>query len=312
MIRDVIRFALALAVGWLPLQAFAQDAANAEIARSDALVTLNQQRTEAGLDNTIALNQNRSAAAAARQQAQAAQHDIDSMRNALAALLGAGPDRGLEIARPMLKTPGIALPSVLPSDLLARRADIVAARWRVEAAQHGIDASKAAFYPSINLSALAGLAAGNLGDLFGSDALLLNGGPALSLPIFEGGRLEQQLRSSDADRDLAVANYNETLVGAIRDVANAVQAARALDAQVASTTVARDAAARAHALVLQRQRAGLATQLDVLAAQAPLLRLDQQLAALVAARRIASIDLDQALGGGIAVDSPNPTASHSN
>ena len=290
----------------------ALDAANAEAARADGLISLNQQRIKAGLDNTIALNQNRSAAAAARQQAQAAQHDIDSMRNALAALLGAGPDRGLEIARPMLKTPGIALPSVLPSDLLARRADIVAARWRVEAAQHGIDASKAAFYPSIDLSALAGLAAGNLGDLFGSDALLLNGGPALSLPIFEGGRLEQQLRSSDADRDLAVANYNETLVGAIRDVANAVQAARALDAQVASTTVARDAAARAHALVLQRQRAGLATQLDVLAAQAPLLRLDQQLAALVAARRIASIDLDQALGGGIAVDSPNPTASHSN
>lgn len=290
----------------------ALDAANAEAARADGLISLNQQRIKAGLDNTIALNQNRSAAAAARQQAQAAQHDIDSMRNALAALLGAGPDRGLEIARPMLKTPGIALPSVLPSDLLARRADIVAARWRVEAARHGIDASKAAFYPSINLSALAGLAAGNLGDLFGSDALLLNGGPALSLPIFEGGRLEQQLRSSDADRDLAVANYNETLVGAIRDVANAVQAARALDAQVASTTVARDAAARAHALVLQRQRAGLATQLDVLAAQAPLLRLDQQLAALVAARRIASIDLDQALGGGIAVDSPNPTASHSN
>lgn len=288
----------------------AHDAANAEAARADALIALNQQRIKAGLDNTIALNQNRSAAAAARQQAQAAQHDIDSMRNALAALLGAGPDRGLEIARPMLKTPGIALPSVLPSDLLARRADIVAARWRVEAAQHGIDASKAAFYPSINLSALAGLAAGNLGDLFGSDALLLNGGPALSLPIFEGGRLEQQLRSSDADRDLAVATYNETLVGAIRDVANAVQAARALDAQLASTTVARDAAAKAHALVLQRQRAGLATQLDVLAAQAPLLRLDQQLAALVAARRNASIDLDQALGGGIAVDAPIANASH--
>ena len=288
----------------------ALDAANAEAARADGLISLNQQRIKAGLDNTIALNQNRSAAAAARQQAQAAQHDIDAMRNALAALLGAGPDRGLEIARPMLKTPGIALPSVLPSDLLARRADIVAARWRVEAAQHGIDASKAAFYPSINLSALAGLAAGNLGDLFGSDALLLNGGPALSLPIFEGGRLEQQLRSSDADRDLAVANYNETLIGAIRDVANAVQAARAMDAQIASTTTAHDAAAKAHALVLQRHRAGLATQLDVLAAQAPLLRLDQQLAALVAGRRIAAIDLDQALGGGIATDAPNATASH--
>jgi NodT family efflux transporter outer membrane factor (OMF) lipoprotein len=288
----------------------AADAAKAEAARADALIALNQQRIKAGLDNTIALNQNRSAAASARQQAQAAQHDIDSLRNALAALLGAGPDRGRDIARPMLKTPGLALPSVLPSELLARRADIVAARWRVEAAQHGIDASKAAFYPSINLSALAGLAAGNLGDLFGSDALLLNGGPELSQPIFEGGRLEQQLRSSDADRDLAVANYNETLVGAIRDVANAVQAARAMDAQIASTNAARDAAAKAHALVLQRQRAGLATQLDVLAAQAPLLRLDQQLAALVAARRVASIDLDQALGGGIAIDAPTATASH--
>ena len=288
----------------------ALDAANAEGARTDALVALNQQRIKAGLDNTIALNQNRSAGAAARQQAQAAQHDINSLRNALAALLGTGPDRGLEIARPILKTPGIALPSVLPSDLLSRRADIVAARWRVEAAQHGIDASKAAFYPSINLSALAGLAAGNLGDLFGSDALLLNGGPALSLPIFEGGKLEQQLRASDADRDLAVATYNDTLIGAIRDVANAVQAARSMDAQIATTTIARDAAAKAHVLVLQRQRAGLATQLDVLAAQAPLLRLDQQLAALVAARRIASIDLDQALGGGIAIDAPTATASH--
>ena len=288
----------------------ALDAAKAEAARADGLIALNQQRIKAGLDNTIALNQNRSAAAAARQQAQAAQRDIDALRNALAALLGAGPDRGLEIARPMLKTPGIALPSVLPSDLLARRADIVAARWRVEAAQHGIDASKAAFYPSINLSALVGLAAGNLGDLFGRDALLLNGGPALSLPIFEGGKLEQQLRASDADRDIAVATYNETLLVAIRDVANAVQAARALDAQIASTVGARDAAAKAHALVLQRQRAGLATQLDVLAAQAPLLRLDQQLAALAAARRIASIDLDQALGGGIAIDAPTATASH--
>lgn len=292
-------------------QAFdAQDAANAETARSEALVKLNQQRIKAGLDNTIALNQNQSAAAAARQQAQAAQQQIDALRNALAALVGAGPDRGLEITRPMLATPASALPSLLPSDLLARRADIVAARWRVEAAQRGIDASKAAFYPSINLSAMVGLAAGNLGDLFGSDALLVSGGPALSLPIFEGGRLRNQLLGSQADYDLAVANYNQTLLAAIREVADAVQGARALDAQFASARVARDTAAKAHALVLQRQRAGLANQLDVLAAQKPLLQLDQQLAALNARRRIATIDIDQALGGGIATSAPNTTASN--
>ena len=287
-----------------------QDAANAEAARSDALVKLNQQRIKAGLDNTIALNQNQSVSASARQQAQAAQQQIDALRNALAALVGAGPDRGLAIARPQLSTPDASAPSLLPSDLLARRADIVAARWRVEAAQHGIDASKAAFYPTINLSAMIGLAAGNLGDLFGSDALLINGGPALTLPIFEGGLLRNQLMGSNADYDLSVANYNQTLLGAIREVTDAVQGARALDAQIASTRIARDTAAKAHALVAQRYRAGLANQLDVLAAQKPLLQLDQQVATLNARRRTATIDLDQALGGGIAIEASNATASH--
>ena len=285
------------------------DAANAEATRADALVSLNQQRIKAGLDNTIALNQNRSTSLSAKQQAQAAQQQIDALRNALAALAGAGPDRGLQITRPKLTSPDITLPSLLPSDLLARRADIVAARWRVEAAAHGIDASKAAFYPTINLSMMVGLAAGNLGDLFGSKALLINGGPGLTLPIFEGGRLRNQLMGSNADYDLAVASYNQTLVGAIHDVTDAVQAARSLDAQIVTTRQARDTAGKAHALVQQRYRAGLATQLDVLAAQRPLLQLDQQLAALNAKRRTAAIDLDQALGGGIAVDAPNTTAS---
>lgn len=289
-----------------------QDAAQAEAARSDALVQLNQQRIKAGLDNTVGLNQNRSASAGARQQAQAAGQQIDALRNALAALVGAGPDRGLDITRPRLATPEASAPSQLPSDLLARRADIVAARWRVEAAQHGIDASRAAFYPTINLSLMAGVAAGNLGDLFAGDALLVNGGPALTLPIFEGGRLRNQLMGSNADYDLAVANYNQALLGAIREVADAVQGARALDAQIASLRVARDTAAKAHALVAQRYRAGLANQLDVLAAQKPLLQLDQQLAALNAKRRSATIDLDQALGGGIAFDSPGRLSSHAN
>ena len=284
-------------------------AAEADAARADALVALNQQRIRAGLDNTIALNQNRSAAQAARQQAEAARQQIDALGNALAALAGAGPDRARALVPPRLATPDLAIPSTLPSDLLARRADIVAARWRVEAARHGIDASKAAFYPTINLAAMAGLAAGNLGDLFSSQSLLLNGGPALSLPIFEGGRLQAQLRASDADYDLAVASYDQALLDAIHQVADAVQAGRALDAQIASTQAARTSAAQAHALVMQRQRAGLATQLEVLAAQKPLLQLDQQLAALVAQRRIAAVDLEQALGGGIDLAPRTPLAS---
>ncbi len=292
-------------------QAFdARDAATSETGRVEALIGLNQQRIKAGLDNTIALNQNRSTSASAKQQIQAAQQQIDALRNALAALAGAGPDRGLQIEGPKLATPDVNLPSLLSSDLLARRADVVAARWRVEAAARGIDASKAAFYPTINLSMVVGLAAGNLGDLFGSNALLINGGPGLTLPIFEGGSLRNQLMASNADYDLAVANYNQTLLAAIHEVTDAVQSTRALDAQILTTRQARDTAGKAHALVQQRYRAGLTTQLDVLAAQRPLLQLDQQLAGLNAKRRTAAIDLDQALGGGLAVSGPSPIASN--
>lgn len=288
-------------------QAFAAlDVAAAEHRRSNGLLDLGRQRVRAGLDNQLSLRQAESAVAAADAQQQAAQQQIDAARNALAALLGKGPDRGLDIAKPtLLSAPTAHVPDVVPSELLGHRPDVVAARWQVEAASHDIRASKAAFYPTVNLSALVGVAAGSLGDLFNSNALVAQGGPAISLPIFDGGRLRSQLASSDAQYDLAVAHYNQTLVGALREVVDALQAARSLDAQIASTTQARDAAQAAITLASQRYRAGLGTQLDVLGAQRPLLQLDQQLAALRAQRFAASVDLDRALGGGLVLTSPS-------
>lgn len=291
-------------------QAFeARDVAQREAARSGDLSALSQQRVRAGLDNQLQLRQSESAVASARQQAQAAAQQIDALRNALAALVGRGPDRGLEIARPaLLAAPAPAVPQVMPSELLGHRPDVVAARWRVEAAARGIDAQQAAFKPAVNLSAIVGLAAPGLRDLFGSDALLGFGGPALSLPMFDGERLRADLSARDADYDLAVAAYNQALVAALREVADAVQAARALEAQLASSTQARDASQAALSLAQSRYRAGLGTQLDVLAAQRPLLQADQQLATLRAQRYVAAIDLDRALGGGLPLQSP--TASH--
>lgn len=187
-------------------QAYATlDIAHREQARTSQLSNLSRQRVKAGLDNQLQLRRSESGIAAARQQAQAAQQQIDGLRNALAALLGKGPDRGLDIARPQwpqARSP--AVPAVLPSELLGHRADVVAARWRVEAAGRGIDASQARFKPSINLNAIVGLASADLSDLFSGDALLGFGGPAISLPIFDGGGLRSQLAKSDADYDLAV------------------------------------------------------------------------------------------------------------
>ncbi|WCE03246.1 efflux transporter outer membrane subunit [Pseudoxanthomonas sp. JBR18] len=284
------------------------DVAQREQQRASHLRALSQQRVDAGLDNDLQLRQAESTIAGARQQAQAAQQRIDALRNALAALLGKGPDRGLSIARPqLLQAPAPAVPGVLPSELLGHRADVVAARWRVEAASRGVDARKAAFKPSVNLSAIVGLASSSLSDLFDSDAVLGLGGPAISLPIFDGGRLRANLDNADAQYDLAVASYNQSLVGAMHEVADAVQAARSLDAQTRSVTEARDAARKAYDLASSRYKAGLGTQLDVLNAQRPLLQLEQQLAGLQAQRYTAVVDLDQALGGGLPLTASSST-----
>ena len=287
----------------------ARDVAERDLKRNSSLHALATQRVKAGIDNQIALTQIASAEDNARAQMQAADQQINALRNALAMLAGQGPDRGLQINRPQLKTDGVAVPSLLPSELVSRRPDVVAARWRVEAASRGIKAAKSDFYPSLNLSAMVGLAAGKLGDLFKSDAGLLFGGPAISLPIFDGGRLRSQLRGANADFDLAIAGYDQTVLNAIREVTDAVQSSRELDAQISAATSARDQQARSAVLVTQRQKAGLANQLDVLTAQKPILQLDQQLSALRARRLQSAIDLDIALGGGVPVVLPSQSSN---
>lgn len=290
----------------------AQDVARDERERSARLLELDRQRAQAGLDSRVGQHQSESALASARQQEQAAQQQIDALRNALAELLGKGPDRGLDIARPgLLSSDGAAtattpaIPSELPSELLGHRPDVVAARWRVEAAQRGIDGAKAAFKPSINLTALVGLVSPSLSDLFTSDALFGLGGPALSLPLFDGGNRRAKLSARDAAYDLAVADYDQKLVSALREVTDALQSARSLDARIDSTRSARSAAQSAFDLAQTRYRAGIGTRLDVLAAQKPLLQLDQQLATLRAQRLTATVDLDQALGGGLPLQAPS-------
>lgn len=292
-------------------QAFeALDVAGREQARSEQLMTLSKQRVDAGLDNRISLRNAETMIATAKAQGEAAQQQIDALRNTLAALLGQGPDRGLSIERPrLLQAPAPALPSALPSELLGHRPDVVAARWRVEAAAQGIKSAKASFKPGIDLSALVGSASTGFSDLFRSDSLLGFGGPAISLPIFDGGRLRNNLASRDADYDLAVADYDATAVQALHEVVDALQAIRSLDAQGASLRQAQASAGAALDLARSRYKAGLGTQLDVLAAQKPLLQLEQQLAGLRAQRLAAGIDLNRALGGGIAVDAPTSSAS---
>ena len=290
------------------------DVAEEELGRSQKSLELTRQRRSAGIDSDLQVRQAEARVPAAQQQVQAAQQRIDAARTALAALVGKGPDRGLSIQRPQALNPmALQLPGVLPSELLGRRPDIVAARWRVEAADKQIKVARTKFYPSFNLTALAGVVAPNVGDLLKSSSTFAYIGPALSLPIFEGGKLRANLANTDAQYDLAVANYNQTVLDALRDVADQVNAVRSLAQQAHSQQQAVDTARSAFDLAQQRYRAGIGSYLDVLTAQSTLLQSQQQLAGLQSQQVQTSVRLSKALGGGFQPSDADraPIASHS-
>ena len=275
------------------------DVSQRELDRAMGVRKLTDQRVRAGVDSLLQFKQADARVPAARQQVAAAQLDIAGSRSALAVLLGAGPDRGLAIERPKMLNPiALELPSRLPAELLGRRPDIVAARWRVEAASRDIDVAKAAFYPNFDLSAAIGLASLGLSNFLSAQSRYFQVAPALSLPIFDGGRLRSNLSARDAQLDLAVAEYNERLVAALRNVADAITAVRSFDEQIAASDEAVATTRAAYDLAMQRYKGGVGNYIEALSVQQALLGAEQQVTRLRAQRTDASIALVQALGGG--------------
>ncbi len=274
------------------------DLAKKTLAQRQAIFDLVGQRVAAGLDSHVELKQAEVSIPAARERVVQLEEEIALGRNLLAALVGKGPDRGLALTPPKLKAQAAALPSALPSDLLGRRPDLVAQRWRVEAARRDIAAAKAQFYPSLNLNALVGVQSISYSKLFASGSDIPTFGPALRLPLFDGGRLRANLAGKDADYDLAVEQYNQTLVDAMREVVDQLASLRSVDAQRREAETALAAARSAYELALERYRAGVGSYLQVLVAEAPVLE-QQNLQANLRARTLElSINLIRALGGG--------------
>jgi len=276
-----------------------RDLAEEDLKRTRQMLELSQRRLDSGIDSHYQYQQTESLAASSESQLIDAQKQLQSAKIALAVLLGKGPDRGGELARPaVLKSAAVAVPAVLPAELLGRRPDLIAARWRVEAAGRNIDASKTRFYPNLNLSASAG-AESLLGDaMFGSASRFFNIAPTVSLPIFDGGRLRADLDARDADYDLAVAQYNKTLVQALGDIGNTLSQLRDTGRQIQAQQHATDIAQQSYDTVVQRYGSGIGSYLDVLSIEQQLLQAQRQLATLNAGQITLSIQLMQALGGG--------------
>jgi len=286
-----------------------QDIAEALLQQRRQLQDLTERRVRAGLDTAVELQQ-ASAAIPVTEAELGAIHERQALlRNLIAALLGAGPDRGLAIERPRVDVAQtLALPSVLPAELIGRRPDVVAQRWRVEAAAKDIDVAKAQFYPNVNLVAFVGFQSIGLGHFLDAGSRIAGAGPAISLPIFDGGRLRSQLAARDADYDAAAEQYNATLVDALRDVADQVASWRAIYTQLEQSRSALSRLDEAYRLALLRYREGLSTYLTVLSVEAQVLGQRRQVADLEARKRDTAIGLARALGGGFLPDAlPPPT-----
>jgi NodT family efflux transporter outer membrane factor (OMF) lipoprotein len=287
-------------------------AADAVKVRSDAL-TLVADRVKNGLENEGQRAQSSAEQNVSQGDLAAIDASIERTRHALAALVGAGPDRGIDV------TPSLAaisapwgLPSNLPADLIGRRPDVAAARLRAEAAAQRIKVARAAFYPNINLNASVLDLSLTPDKIFTQNIILGQFGPAVSLPIFEGGRLAGQYRGAAADYESAVAAYDKAVADSLKDVADAVTMQRAVAVQLGYADKAVADSRKAYDLALLRYKGGLSPYLVVLTAQSTLIAQERAAADLRAQTLAANVALVRALGGGFIGPAVAETSTSSN
>ena len=272
----------------------------------------NLRLVEVRVRNRLASRIDSQAAATLLAQARAALAAATGARvvatDALAALAGRGADYPATIgATRLAAAPSLPLPATIPADLLARRADVAAAQARVASALSGRQVARLAYYPNINLTALAGLQALGIGNVFTTGAFTAGVGAAVHLPIFEGGRLRAGLEGATAAVDLATAQYNDRVLGAVRDTADALARIGTLDTQRARQAEVVRGYAETGRLNNVRVQSGLESRLDTIDNDVRLLDARLSDADLLADALVARVQLILALGGGFtpaAADAP--------
>ncbi len=258
-----------------------------------------QRRVAQGVDARTELEDSAARVDATKAALAEANEQIQLAQNGIAALLGKGPDRGLDIVRPSLslRRP-VGLPDALDANLLGRIPEVVAARWRVEAAAKRVGVARAEFYPNVNLMAFVGYQSLGLNNLFKSGSDVGSVGPAISLPIFEGGRLRANYRGARAEYDFAVASYNEALTQALHETADAVRSLSALVDRSAATDSELAHSEESYRLAKERYQGGLVDYLTVLTTEDALLQARLADAAIHARGYSLDVALVKALGGG--------------
>jgi multidrug efflux system outer membrane protein len=263
-----------------------------------------EARAARGLEARTSLEEARAQQLGIERQIVSAQGQIRQFRESMRALAGAGLN-GLSAIEPVaLPRSQAALPATLSYELLARRPDLQAMRWYVEASFDRIDAAKAAFYPSFDIKAFFGFNALHLADLFTHASQQINLIPGLYLPIFDGGKLNANLSSAREGSNLLIEQYNRAVLDAVSDVAQTGSRLQALDAQTELQRQRIESIAFARDSIEAHYRRGLTSRLAALEAREPVIAEQVALLTLNAQMRSQEIALTKALGGGYRANPP--------
>jgi len=303
--------------GWLADEARLALAHKA-VATQQRLLQIARLRVAHGVDLPDSVQQAESSLAAARQLELTIGSSAQIRKVALAALLGVDTDHLPTLSPRPLPGVGGGLPDNARIDLIARRPDIAASRWEVEAALKQTDEARAQFFPDISISAMAGLSStdqaapalfgggggsGSLGNLFSASSRVFNLTPAIHLPIFEGGRLKAAYGVSRAQLDAAVSQYDTVVTDAARDVATQALSAEQIASRRSQQAKQVQADRQLLAMAQARVRQGVSDARASLAATARLLQQEDTAVSLHAQALSTDLALIKALGGGYHVPS---------
>ncbi|MDB6022845.1 MAG: efflux system, outer rane lipoprotein NodT family [Pedosphaera sp.] len=258
---------------------------------------LTRERRAGGVVSDLDVAQAETVLRTARAQLPAIALQRAQLQHALAVLVGQ-PASSFEIPEGSLTNLPPSVPLGLPSELLERRPDIAAAERRMAAANANIGVAKAAFFPTLDLSGLAGFESVNVRTLFAWPSRFWSVGPSLTLPIFEGGALRAGLRVSKAVYEENVASYRETVLTAFGEVEDNLSAQKFLAGEYEEQARALQAANRQLEIANDRYRDGLVTYLEVATAQNLTLSLERTTVQLRGQRLATAVALVKALGGG--------------
>lgn len=245
-------------------------------------VELVQKRVSGNVDNKISSNSAESSLATARQQLAQVKGDVAVYEHQLKTYLAGDFEESIENIKieeePLPKVP---LPRDLPLHLIAHRPDIMAQLWTIESAGRQIEVAKAGFYPDFNISGFIGLQTIHLHEFFQKKSSYFNVDPAFSLPIFDAGRLEANLRGSEVNYDAAIFQYNEMILNAVREVLDGLTLLRSADQQYQQLKIKSDYQEENYKLTGLRRTHNVASSLDYLdSEEAALVARDQEIMAL--------------------------------